>query len=85
MEYEKRIRDVLNGARSPSDDQEDGTETENVVEGAQAEDELEKTGIGEEEFGMQSPRSLAPSTPSLAPRQLSYIRKQSDISAIAIY
>ena len=77
VEYENRIRAVLNGSRTPREDSEDGNE-----EGIGVQPMLDKadtgvleTGIGEEEFGMQSPRSSAPSTPSPMPRQVSYIRE----------
>lgn len=73
VEYEKRIREVLNGIHRPEPETVD--EDLGNEEGIGVESMLEKTGIGEEEFGVQSPRSSAPSTPSLAPRQLSYIRE----------
>ena len=70
IEYQKRIRQVLNGSRSPRQDSEETEE-----EGIGVEPGVELSGNGEEEFGMQSPRSSAPSTPSKMPRQISYIRQ----------
>lgn len=78
VEYENRIRAVLNGSRTPREDSEDGDEegigVQPMLEKADVGGEVE-IGIGEEEFGMQSPRSSAPSTPSQMPRQVSYIRE----------
>jgi hypothetical protein len=71
MEYQKRLRDVMNGSRAdtPGEDEEiDGVE-DNGLERL-----LEKTGIGEEEFGVSSPSTSPPSTPQKSLRQVSYIR-----------
>lgn len=76
-EYQKRLRDVLNGTRvdtpEPVGDI-DGTEG---IEDDGVERLLEKTGIGEEEFGMATASSSPPSTPQKNPRQVSYIRRSS--------
>lgn len=70
VEYQKRIREVLNGTQTPRQGPDEVEE-----EGIGVEPMLEKMGIGEEEFGIQSPRSSVPSTPTKTPRQLSYIRE----------
>lgn len=74
VEYQKRIRAVLKGSRSSraEEGEEEGIGVEPISE-KDGTDEVE-IGMGEEEFGMQSPRSSAPSTPSKMPRQVSYIR-----------
>lgn len=80
-QYQKRIREILSNSHPPPLQPEAKAELEDTEDGSQADGStevdgvLEKTGIGEEEFGEQSPRSSAPSTPSQTPRQLSYIRK----------
>ena len=76
-EYQKRLRDVLNGSRvdtpEPAGDVDDSEGTQdNGVERL-----IEKTGIGEEEFGISTPSSSPPSTPQKTARQVSYIRKLS--------
>jgi len=75
-EYQKRIRDVLNGSRVETPQLEDTNDAEDVEDNG-VERLLEKTGIGEEEFGVASPISSPPSTPQKNPRQVSYIRKSS--------
>ena len=78
-EYQKRLRDVLNGSRvdtpEPAGDVDDSEGTQdNGVERL-----IEKTGIGEEEFGISTPSSSPPSTPQKTARQVSYIRKSSSV------
>jgi hypothetical protein len=77
-EYKKRLRDVLSGRGEDSPEHMNGDAVGS--EGAEGdvggiEGLLEKTGIGEEEFGGPSPKSTAPSTPQKNPRQVSYIRE----------
>jgi len=74
-EYQKRLRDVLNGSR------EETPEPSGNIDGSEGTQDngagrlLEDTGIGEEEFGVSSPVSSPPSTPQKTARQVSYIRK----------
>jgi hypothetical protein len=76
-EYQKRLRDVLNSTRP------DTPEQASMIDGSESVDDhgierlLEKTGIGEEEFGLSTPSSSPPSTPQKGTRQVSYIRKYS--------
>lgn len=76
MQYQKRLRDVLEGTRADTSEEMDGDIGSEGAEGDVGEigGLLEKVGIGEEEFGGPSPSSTAPSTPQKNPRQVSYIR-----------
>jgi hypothetical protein len=85
LEYQKRIQAVLTGGQERA-----GTgDAESIgavdagsdrVDGIGSDGVLEKTGIGEEEFGAASPRSSPPSTPLQNQRQLSYIRECDTVS-----
>jgi hypothetical protein len=80
VEYEKRLKEVLAGGGTGEVHDGDDNEYEGGVGMARTDTSgldslMEKTGIGEEEFGVPSPRSSPPSTPIQNQRQLSYIRE----------
>jgi hypothetical protein len=78
-EYQKRLRDVLNGSRMDTPEQAEDVDGSERIQDNGVERVLDKTGIGEEEFGVPSPSSSPPSTPQKAARQVSYIRKSSAV------
>jgi hypothetical protein len=78
LQYQRRLRDVLNGAREDTPEQIEGDVDEypeHIEEDEVGDRLLDNTGIGEEEFGMPSPRSSPPSTPLKDSRRVSYIRE----------
>jgi hypothetical protein len=78
-EYQKRLRDVLKGSRVDTPEQADDVDGSEGIQDNGVERVLEKTGIGEEEFGVSSPSSSPPSTPRKTARQVSYIRKSTSV------